>query len=67
MAVKTPARRGGFRHIFGVPTLLAILSLVGLVAALVGDEWLDFLSWGALGVPVAVMFWAYGRRDRPKT
>ncbi|HAC58027.1 hypothetical protein [Parvibaculum sp.] len=62
---KTP-RRGGFRHIFGVPAVLAIISLVGLIAALVGDGWLDFLSWVTLGVPIAVMFWAYGRRRQAK-
>lgn len=55
-------RRGGFRHTFGVPTVLAILSLIGLIAALVGDGGLDFLSWATLGIPIAVMFWAYGKR-----
>ena len=59
-------RRGSFRHIFGVPTVLAIISLVGLIAALVGDGWLDFLSWATLGIPIAVMFWAYGRRRQAK-
>jgi hypothetical protein len=50
------------RHIFAVPALLALLSLVGLIAALTGDGWRDLASWVALGIPVAVIGWAYRNR-----
>ena len=43
------------------PTLIALITLVGLIAALVGDGWHDVLSWAALGVPVAVIAWKWGR------
>lgn len=33
------------------PLLIAMVSIVGLVSALVGDGWWDMLSWATLGVP----------------
>ena len=45
-------------RVFRVPSILALVSLVGLVAALVGDGLLDLLSWVALGIPVVVIFLA---------
>ena len=36
------------------PLLLALLTMAGLVMALVGDGWWDVLSTLALGVPVLV-------------
>ena len=37
-----------------VPLVLGVLSAAGLMAALVADDLGDWLSWAALGVPVAV-------------
>jgi O-antigen/teichoic acid export membrane protein len=55
-------------HIFGpiwtAPIVLGVLTIVGLVSALVGDGVWDALSSLALGVVVAVGAW-YGLR-RPK-
>ena len=48
----------GLRAIFAVPLLIAVLSIVGLVAALTGDGWRDMLSWVALTAPVAAVAWA---------
>jgi hypothetical protein len=42
-------------QIFRVPLLIALLSIVGLVAALVGDGWFDVLSWFALGFPLCLI------------
>ena len=44
------------------PALLALLSLFGLVAALLADGVWDLLSWTALGIPVAVCAWYALRR-----
>lgn len=43
-------------RVWGWPILLAVLTVSGLLAALLGEEgrWL-WLSWGALGVPLAVI------------
>lgn len=43
------------RSTFFIPTLIALVSLVGLVVALTGDGWRDAASWVALGVPVAAV------------
>ena len=43
-------------QIFAAPLVVAAISSLGLVSALVGDGWWDGLSWGALAVPVAL--WA---------
>jgi O-antigen/teichoic acid export membrane protein len=55
-------------HIFGpiwtAPIVLGVLTIVGLVSALVGDGVWDALSALALGIVVAVGAW-YGLR-RPK-
>ncbi|MET0252027.1 MAG: hypothetical protein ABW203_07600 [Novosphingobium sp.] len=48
--------------IFAMPLVIAVLSVVGLVAALTGDGWRDALAWAGLGVPVAAVAWA--RRAR---
>ena len=46
-----------FMHVFGKPILLALISIAGLVAALVGDGILDVVSWITLGFVVAVTVW----------
>ena len=47
--------RRGLWMIFRWPLLLAVLSLFGLVSALVGDEVYDLLSWLSLGVPLLLI------------
>ncbi|MCU5788140.1 hypothetical protein B27N_03143, partial [Alcanivorax marinus] len=42
----------GLGGIFAVPLLIALASLVGLVAALLGDGAMDWISWLGLGLPV---------------
>ncbi|MGY4315660.1 hypothetical protein [Bradyrhizobium sp. JR3.5] len=39
-------------EIFAAPLVIAIVSTVGLISALVGDGWWDAVSWVALGLPV---------------
>lgn len=47
--------RRGFWMIFRWPLLMAVLSLFGLLSALVGDEVYDLLSWLTLGVPLVLL------------
>ena len=49
------------RQIYGVPLVIGLTSLVGLVTALVGDGVWDAFSWSALAAPVAVIGWALVR------
>ncbi|HWW65289.1 MAG TPA: hypothetical protein VNZ43_11055 [Sphingomonadaceae bacterium] len=55
-------RRRSNGAIFAVPILIALLSLIGLVSALIGDGAADVASWIALAVPVAAVFWAMRAR-----
>ena len=43
-------------EIWGAPFGVGVVSIVGLVAALLGDGLADALSWAALSVPVAISF-----------
>lgn len=52
-------------RVFRWPLALAVLSLVGLVSALVGDGPWDALSWFALGIPLVVILAALARARRP--
>jgi hypothetical protein len=45
-------------RIFAMPIVIAVISIVGLVGALLGDGWLDVISWAGLLVPLAVIAWA---------
>jgi hypothetical protein len=53
------------RAIFAIPLVVAVLSLFGLIAALVGDGVWNVVGWIALGASVAVLAWALvARRHR---
>ncbi|MCC8938755.1 hypothetical protein CI1B_24310 [Bradyrhizobium ivorense] len=49
-------------QIFAAPLVIAILSTVGLISALVGDGWWDAISWAALGLPVLLYLLFIWRR-----
>jgi hypothetical protein len=53
-----------FRQIFAAPIVVGALSVIGLVAALVGDGWWDGLSWFALALPVLLYLFFIVRRKR---
>ena len=49
-------------QVWGMPVLLAVLTIIGLVSALLGDGAWDLVSALALGAPVAVGAWCGLRR-----
>jgi len=51
-----------FRRVWAAPAAIAVLSLVGLVAALLGDGVNDWISWIGLTFPLVVIVWARLRR-----
>jgi hypothetical protein len=51
-----------FRHVWAAPLAIALVSVIGLVAALLGDGLNDWISWIGLTIPLAVLLWAYLRR-----
>ena len=52
MAGKLPHGKLSLGRVFGVPLILAVASIVGLISALVGDDIWDVLSWLTLGAMV---------------
>lgn len=50
------------RSTFAIPSLIAITSVVGLVAALTGDGWRDVIAWVGLAIPILAVAWAYRAR-----
>ena len=54
------------RQIWAMPLLLAVLTVIGLVAALFGDGVWDLVSSVTLGAPVAVGAWFALRRQRTR-
>jgi hypothetical protein len=51
-------------QIFAAPIIVGVLSVVGLVAALVGDGWWDGLSWLSLALPLLLYLFFIIRRKR---
>lgn len=49
-------------RLWGWPLLLALLTMTGLIMALVGDGWWDTLSTLALALPVLIGGWHAVRR-----
>ncbi|MBK3731959.1 hypothetical protein FBZ83_104187 [Azospirillum brasilense] len=50
--------------VFGIPTVIALVTAVGLVAALLDDGVVDAVSWAALSVPVLTTVWCWRKRKR---
>lgn len=54
---RKPARYS-LLDIFAAPIAIAVLSIVGLVTALLGDGVFDTVSWIGLLAPLLVICWA---------
>ncbi len=60
---RSPRRaRISLRQVFAAPLVIATLSGIGLVSALLGDDAWDALSWFALAMPVVVILRYWLRR-----
>ncbi len=50
-----------FRKVYGSALIVAVITLCGLVSALLGDGLWDEFSWVALATPLFVIVWKYSR------
>jgi len=55
---------GNWRAVYGGPLVLGVLSVVGLLSALMSEGPGRYFSWLALGAPVALAAWFFARRKR---
>lgn len=46
-----------YRKVYGAPLVFAVITLYGLLSALIGDGVWDELSWIALASPLAIIVW----------
>jgi len=53
-----------FLKLWGIPILLALATLVGLLSALIGDGWWDVLSWALLASLVFVVVYYCAKSNK---
>lgn len=51
-------------HLYGLPTLVALVSLLGLVVGLLGDGGFDVVAGLALALPAAIILWSLAKARR---
>lgn len=56
-------RRATWWRVFGAPIAVGVLSLAGLLSALLAGDPGRYFAWFALGVPLAIAAWAYCRKS----
>lgn len=56
------SRKPSLARTFAAPFFIGVASLIGLIAALLGDGLNNLISWIGLAVPVLVIAWAWMRR-----
>jgi len=56
-----------FRQIYGPVIVIALITLYGLLSALLGDGLWDALSWVALSIPLFVIALKYMKGKRSPT
>ncbi len=53
-----------FRKVYGPALVIAVITLYGLLSALLGDGVWDELSWVALAIPLTIIAWKCNRPTR---
>jgi hypothetical protein len=63
-AARKSRSSGNWRAVYGGPLLIGVLSIAGLLTALLSEGFSRYFSWIALGMPVAATVWFFARRKR---
>jgi len=61
-AVRKSRSSGNWWAVYGGPLLLGVLSIAGLLTALLSEGAGRYFSWFAVGAPVAITAWFFARR-----
>jgi hypothetical protein len=64
IAARKPRSSGNWRAVYGGPLVLGVLTVAGLLSALLSEGPGRYFSWLALGAPVAISAWFFARRKR---
>jgi hypothetical protein len=64
IAARKPRSSGNWWTVYGGPLLLGVLSVAGLLTALLSEGAGRYFSWIAVGAPVALTAWFFARRKR---
>ncbi|NSL86796.1 hypothetical protein [Chitinophaga solisilvae] len=56
-------KKNEFLHLWGMPVLLGVLIMFGLLAALTGTGIWHLLSWIALCVPLLTIVWSVFKKN----
>jgi hypothetical protein len=59
-----PVDAPNWRTVYGIPIVIGLLSLAGLVAALLFGGIGRYFSWIAVGSPVVLTVWLFAQRWR---
>lgn len=54
-------------RVFAAPILLAVVTITGLMAALLWGSVGQYVAWVTVGAPVLVIAWVWARRCTKKT
>ncbi|MEH2517125.1 hypothetical protein V1279_002698 [Bradyrhizobium sp. AZCC 1610] len=63
-AARKPRSSGNWWTVYGGPLLLGVLSIAGLLTALLSEGAGRYFSWLAVGAPVAIAAWFFAQRKR---
>jgi hypothetical protein len=63
-AVRKSRSGGNWRAVYGGPILLGVLSVAGLLTALLSEGPGRYFSWIGVGAPVVLTAWFFARRKR---
>jgi hypothetical protein len=63
-AARKPRSSGNWRAVYGGPILFGVLSIAGLLTALLSEGAGRYFSWIAVGAPVGIAAWFFARRRR---
>jgi len=64
IAARKSRSGGNWWSVYGGPLVLGLLSIAGLLTALLSEGPGRYFSWIALGAPVVLTAWFFARRKR---